>query len=235
MIGKTVYVTILFLFSSLLLIPSWGELVDKVDLIRPLPVPVQGNVEVEGNVNVVNTPEVIVRDMPEVIMAGDVNVTNSPEVIIAGVPEILVINEKGNSIPVQITNPLTAFGRSDPKNFFSWHRHSSLSTKKKTRTHSAISVSKMAGRPFVLTDVVATARFHAPDSELVLGLKGSGADRGLGIDFILVPASPQLVSHFETGILFNPDVAINVSARGAGQGRELAVEYSITFSGYFLP
>ncbi|MBW2123238.1 MAG: hypothetical protein JRH07_15540 [Deltaproteobacteria bacterium] len=69
MIGKAAYLTGLFLFSFLLLEPSWGQLVDKVDLVRPLPVPVQGSVVVEGNVNVANTPEVIVREMPEVTSA----------------------------------------------------------------------------------------------------------------------------------------------------------------------
>jgi hypothetical protein len=234
MIGKTVYLTILFLFSFLLLGPSWGQLVDKIELVRPLPVPVQGTVEVEGNVNVVNVPEVIVRSIPDVSVIGDVNVVNSPEVRITDVTEVEVVNEVGRSIPVRITNPLTTRGGEDPGNFFSWHRHSFVSSKTKTRNHSAISVSKMAGRPFVLTDIIVTAHFGTPDTQLILELKGAGADRGLGLDFILLPEASHLTSHFRTGILFKPDVAIDVAVSGASEGREFKVDYTVTFSGYFL-
>ena len=234
MIGKTIYFTILFLFSFLLLDPSWGQLVDKVDLVHPLPVPIQGTVEVEGNVNVVNVPEVIVRDIPEVSVSGDVNVVNSPEVRIADVAQVEVVNEAGSSIPVQITNPSAPVGRDDPRNFFSWHRHSSLNAKTKTRNHSALSVSKMAGRPFVLTDIIITARFATPDSQVALALKGGGADRGLGLEFILSPGAPHLVSHFQTGILFSPDVALNVSISGSSEDRDFEVDYTVTFSGYFV-
>jgi hypothetical protein len=234
MIGKTVYLTILFLFSFLLLGPSWGQLVDKVDLVRPLPVPIQGTVEVEGNVNVVNVPEVIVRSIPDVSVTGDVNVVNSPEVRIIDVTQVEVVNEVGNSIPVQVTNPFMTRGREDPGNFFSWHRHSFVSSKTKTRDHSAISVSKLAGRPFILTDIVVTAYFQTPETQLILELKGAGADRGLGLDFILVPGTSHLVSHFRTGILFSPDVAIDVSVSGAREGGQFKIDYTVTFSGYFL-
>ena len=234
MIGKTAYLTVLFLFSFLLLGPSWGQLVEKVDLVRPLPVPVQGKVEVEGNVNVVNTPEVIIKGVPEVSVSGDINVVNVPEVKIADIAQVEVVNEAGRSIPVRVTNPLATLGREDPRNFFSWHRHSFVNFKTKTRNHSAVSVSKMAGRPFVLTDFVVTARFRTPDTQLILTLNGAGADRGLGLDFILLPEASQLISHFQTGILFRPDVAIDVSASGNREGREFQVDYTITFSGYFL-
>lgn len=234
MIGRTVCLTILFLFGSLLLGPTWGQLVDKVHLVRPLPLPVQGRVEVEGNVNVVNTPEVIIKEIPEVIVSGDVNVVNSPEVRIADVVQVEIVNEAETSVPVRVTNPLATVGREDPESFFSWHRHSFVNTKTKTRNHSAISISKMAGRRFVLTDIVVTARFRTPDTQLVLGLNGAGADRGLGLDFILVPDASHLISHFRTGILFRPDVAIGVSVSGAREGREFEVDYTVTFSGYFL-
>jgi len=234
MFRRTVYFTILFLFSAFLLEPTWAQLVDKVDLVRPLPVPVQGSVEVEGNVNVMNVPEVIVREIPEVSVSGDVSVVNTPEVRIADVTEVEVINEEGSSIPVRIMNPLTAHAQRDPGSFFSWHRHAFVSSKTKTRNHSAISVSKMAGKPFVLTDLVVTARFESPDSQLVVTLNGAGADRGLGLDFILLPEAPHLVSHFQTGILFSPDIAIDVSVSGSREGRQFQVDYTVTFSGYFM-
>lgn len=234
MFRRTVYFTILFLFSVFLLEPTWAQLVDKVDLVRPLPVPVQGSVEVEGNVNVMNVPEVIVREIPEVSVSGDVSVVNTPEVRIADVTEVEVINEEGSSIPVRIMNPLTAHAQSDPGSFFSWHRHAFVSSKTKTRNHSAISVSKMAGKPFVLTDLVVTARFESPDSQLVVTLNGAGADRGLGLDFILLPEAPHLVSHFQTGIVFSPDIAIDVSVSGSREGRQFQVDYTVTFSGYFM-
>jgi len=151
MFGKTVCLAVLFLFSFLFLEPSWGELVNKVDVVNPLPVPVRGNVEIEGNVNVVNTPEVIVREIPEVSVSGDVRLIDSPEVRIADVAQVEVVNEAKRSIPVQITNPLGTIGREDLRNSFSWHRRAFVNSKTKTRTHSAISVSKMAGRLFVLT------------------------------------------------------------------------------------
>jgi hypothetical protein len=234
MIGKTAYLTALLLFSCLFLDPSWGQLVDKVDLVRPLPVPVQGSVEIEGNVNVVNNPEVVIKEIPEVSVSGDVNVVNSPEVRIVDVAQVEVVNEAGASIPVRVTNPTGAVGQDDPTNFFSWHRRSSVNSKTKTRSHSAISVARMAGRPFVLTDIVVTTRFRASDAELVLTLNGAGADRGLGLDFILVPEASHLASHFQTGILFRPDVAIDVTVSGDREGQEFEVEYTITFSGYFL-
>jgi len=234
MIGKTVYLTFLFLFSFLLLGPSWGQLVDKVDLVRPLPVPVQGSVEVEGNVNVVNTPEVIIKGVPEVTVTGDVSVVNSPEVKIADVVQVEVVNEAGTSIPVRVTNPLITLEQKDPRNLFCWHRHSFVNAKTKARNHSAISVSKMAGRPFVLTDIVVTSRFRTPDTQLILSFNGAGADRGLGLDFILLPETSHLVSHFQSGIVFRPNVAINVSLSGSRENREFHVEYTVTFSGYFL-
>lgn len=234
MIGKTVYFTVLFLFSFLLLGPSWGQLVDKVELFRPLPVPVQGSVEVEGNVNVVNTPEVVVREIPDVRVSGDVNVVNSPEVRVAGITQVEVVNETTGSIPVRITNSRATHGRENPKNFFSWHRHSFVNSKTKTRNHSAISIPKMAGRSFVLTDLVVTARFATPNTQLILALKGAGADRGLGLDFILVPEAPHLATHFETGIIFKPNLALNVSLSGSREDREFEVDYTVTFSGYFL-
>ncbi len=234
MIRKTAYLTVLFLFSFFLLGPSWGQLVDKVDLVRPLPVPIQGTVEVEGNVNIMNVPDVIVREIPEVTVTGDVSVVNSPEVSIAGVAQVEVVNEAESSIPVRVTNPLPSVGQTDPRDFFSWHRRSFLTSGTKVRTHSAISVSKMAARPFVLTDVVVTTRFRTPDTHLTLILQGAAADRGLGLEFILVPETPQLVSHFQTGILFQPSVPIDVSVSGDREGLEFRVDYTITFSGYFL-
>lgn len=234
MIGKTAYLTVLFLFSFLLLGPSWGQLIDKVDLVRPLPLPVQGSVEVEGNVSVINTPEVIIREIPEVTVSGNVNVVNLPEVRIADVTRVEVVNEAGSSIPVRVTSPLATLGREDPKTFFSWHRHSSVNSKTKTRKHSAISVSKMAGRPFVLTDIVVTARFRTPETQLILGLNGAGADRGLGLDFILLPEACHLVSNFRTGIVFRPDVAISLSVSGTREGQKFEIDYTVTFSGYFV-
>ncbi|NIQ39869.1 MAG: hypothetical protein GTN81_14965 [Proteobacteria bacterium] len=234
MIGKTSVLTILFLFSFLFLGPSWGQLVDKVDLVRPLPVPIRGNVEVEGNVSVVNTPEVIIREIPEVSVSGDVSLVNSPEVRIADVAQVEVVNEARRSIPVQVTNPLTGFGREDPSDFFSWHRRSFVNGKTKTRIHSAISAAKMEGRPFVLTDILVTSRFQAPDAQMVLSLKGAGGDRGLGLDFILVPGASHLDTHFQTGIVFSPSSAIDILVSGDRGGREFRVDYTITFSGYFL-
>ena len=102
------------------------------------------------------------------------------------------------------------------------------------RTHSALSVSKMAGRPFVLTDLVVTTRFATPDTQLTVSLNGAGADRGLGLDFILLPQAPHLASHFQTGVLFRPDIAIDVSVAGDREGRDFQIDYTITFSGYFL-
>jgi hypothetical protein len=234
MMRKIGYFTTLFVVSFVLVAPSWGQLVDKVDLVRPLPVPVQGSVEVEGNVNVVNTPEVIVREFPELSVTGDVNVVNSPEVRIADVTQVEVINEASKSVPVRIIPPPAAAGREDPRNFFSWHRHSFVNGRTKTRNHSAISRSKMGGRPFVLTDMIVTARFLTPDTQLTMGIHGAGADRGLGLDFILLPEAPHLVSHFQTGILFSPGVAINVSVSGAREGENFEIDYTATFSGYFL-
>jgi hypothetical protein len=235
MIGKTIYLTALFLFSFLLLGPSWGQLVDKVDLVNPLPVPIRGNVDVEGTVSVVNAPEVIIKEIPELSVSGDVNVINSPEVRILDVAQVEVVNEAGRSIPVRVTNLPTIFGQDDPKNFFSWHRHSLVNGKNRTRAHSAISVSKMAGRPFVLTDILVTARFRTPDTQLILNLNGGGADRSVGLDFILLPEAPQLVSHFRTGIVFRPDIAIDISVSGDREGQDFQVDYTVTFSGYFLP
>jgi hypothetical protein len=234
MIGKTAYLTILLLFSFLMLDPSWGQLVDKVDLVRPLPVPIQGTVEVEGDVNVVNTPEVIVKDIPEVSVVGAVSVVNAPDVRITDVTEVEVINGTESSIPVRITNPLASGGDKDPQNFFSWHRRSFVNATTRAHTHSALSVSKMAGRSFVLTDLVVTTQFKTPDTQLILTLNGAGADRGLGLDFILVPEAPHLVSHFQTGIVFRPDVSMDVSVSGSREGRGFEVDYAITFSGHFL-
>jgi hypothetical protein len=234
MIRKTVCLTILFLSSSLLWGPTWGQLVDKVDLVRPIPVPVQGTVEVEGNVNVVNAPEVIVREIPEVVVTGNVNVMNAPEVRVVDVVEVEVANEAGRGIPVRIVNPEALRAQEDPGNFFSWHRRSSIDAKTQTRTHSAISVSRMAGRTFVLTDLVVTSRFGAPDTQMIVTLNGAGADRGLGLEFILVSGAPHLVSHFQTGILFSPDIAIDVSVSGSRDSGAFEVDYAITFSGYFL-
>lgn len=234
MIRKTAFFTMLFLFSFLFLGPSWGQLVDKVDIVRPLPVPVRGSMEVEGNVNVVNTPEVIIKEIPEVSVTGDVSLINSPEVRIADVAQVEVVNEAERSIPVQITNPLATLGGPNIKNAFSWHRHSFVNSKTKTRTHSAISISKMAGRPFVLTDILVTSRFQAPDTELILSLKGAGADRSLGLDFILVPEASHLVTNFQTGILFQPSAAMDVSVSGDRKGQDFRVDYTITFSGYFF-
>jgi len=234
MIRKTVYLTFLLLFSFILMDPSWGQLVDKVDLVRPLPVPVQGTVEVEGNVNVVNIPEVIVKDIPEVIVAGDVSVINTPEVRVADVMEVEVVNGTDSTIPVRITNLPPSVGEKHPSSFFSWHRHSFVNGSNKTRTHSALSVSRMAGRPFVLTDLVVTAQFRTPDTQLLLTLNGAGADRGLGLDFILVPEAPQLISHFQTGIVFRSDVAMDVSVSANRGDRGFEIDYAITFSGYFI-
>ena len=211
MIGKTAYLTILLLFSFLMLDPSWGQLVDKVDLVRPLPVPIQGTVEVEGDVNVVNTPEVIVKDIPGVSVVGAVSVVNVPDVTITDITEVEVINDTDRSIPVRITNPVASGGDKDTRNFFSWHR-----------------------RSFVLIDLVVTTQFKTPETQLILTLNGAGADRGLGLDFILVPEAPHLVTHFQTGIVFRPEVSMDVSISGNRDGRGFEVDYAITFSGHFL-
>jgi hypothetical protein len=234
MIGKTAYLTFLLLFSFFLLDPSWGQLVDKVDLVRPLPVPIQGAVEVEGNVSVVNIPEVIVNEMPEVRVAGDVSVVNTPEVRVADIMEVEVVNGTDSPIPVRVTNPAPSAGGKHFGSFFSWHRHSFVDGSNKTRTHSALSVSRMAGRPFVLTDLVVTAQFRTPDTQLVLTLNGAGADRGLGLDFILIPEAPQLISHLQTGIVFRPDVAMDVSVSANRGNRGFKIDYAVTFSGYFM-
>ncbi|MBW2121633.1 MAG: hypothetical protein JRH07_07285 [Deltaproteobacteria bacterium] len=184
--------------------------------------------------NVANTPEVIVREMPEVTVTGNVNVVNSPEVRIADVSQVEVVNGAGSSIPVRITNPMPLRAHGDTTDFFSWHRRSFVDSQNMTRNHSAISVSKMQGRPFVLTDLVVTTRFKDPKTELILSLKGAGADRGLGLDFILVPEAPHLVSHLQTGIVFSPEVAMNVSVSVKGEGGDFRVDYTVTFSGYFL-
>ncbi len=234
MIGKTVSLTVVFLLSFFLLDPSWGQLVQQVELVRPLPVPVRGDMAVEGNVNVVNTPEVIIREIPEVSVSGEVNVVNSPEVRLVDVGQVEVVNDAGRSIPVRITSPLAALGQKDLKSSFSWHRRAFVNSEAKARSHSAISVSKMAGRPFIMTDLVVTARFRMPDTELILSLKGAGADRGVGLDFILIPEASHLVTHFQTGIVFRPQVGLEVSAAGDREGREFHVDYTITFSGYFV-
>ncbi len=125
MFKKAAPLAVLFLFSSLLLDSSWGQLVDKIDLVHPLPVPIKGEVAVEGNVNVVNSPEVIIKSMPDVSVSGDVNIVNSPEVKIADVARVEVVNEAGQGIPVRVTNPLAQRVREDPQNVFSWSRRSS--------------------------------------------------------------------------------------------------------------
>lgn len=234
MVRKIAYLTVLFFFSGLLLDPTWGQLVNQVQLVRPLPVPIQGDVTVTGNVNVVNTPDVIIRSMPDVIVSGDVNVANSPEVRVADVAKVEVVNDTGQSIPVQVTNPSSTMAMQDVGNFFSWHRRSSLDNENEKRKHRAVSLSKMAKRRFVLTDLVATSRFRKDAVELTLSIRGAAGGRERGLEFIVTPWAPTLVSHFHTGIVFQPDAAIDVSVAGAGAGRDFQVDYAITFSGYFL-
>jgi hypothetical protein len=235
MVRKIVYLTGLFLFSSLLLDPTWGQMVNKVDLINPLPVPVQGDVAVRGNVNVVNTPGVIIRSMPDVGVSGDVNVVNTPEVKVADVAKVEVVNDIGQSLPVRVTNPSSTMVREDAKNFFSWHSRSSVYNETKTRRHRAISTSRMGKRNFVLTDLVATTRFRKDATELTLRIRGEKADKSMEVDFIVTPWAPLLISHFNTGIVFPSDMAIDVSITGDGGEGEFQVDYAITFSGYFLP
>ena len=235
MIRKIAYFTGLFLFSALLLDPSWGQLINQVDLIKPLPVPVQGDVTVTGNVSVVNTPEVIVRSMPDVSVTGDVNVANAPEVKIADVVKVEVVNDTGQSIPVRVTNPSSAMAKMDTVNFFSWHNRSSVDNGTQRRRYRAVSSVKMAKRNFVLTDLVASTRFRKDATELVLRIHGTAKDRTMRVDFIVTPWAPLLVSHFQTGIVFQPDMAIDISVAGEGVGGDFQVDYAITFSGYFLP
>ena len=235
MFRKVAYLTGLFLFSVLLLDPTWGQMVNKVDLVNPLPVPVQGDVAVKGNVSVVNTPEVIIKSMPDVSVSGDVNVTNTPEVRIGDVVKVEVVNDTVQSVPVRVTNPSSPLMRENAENFFSWHRRSSVDNETKKRRYNAISVSKMAKRRFVLTDLVATTRFRNDATELILRINGVGKDRITRLDFIVTPWAPLLVSHFQTGIVFQPDMAIDISFAGGGGGGEFQVDFAITFSGYFLP
>jgi hypothetical protein len=235
MVRRIAYLTGLFLFSALLLDPSWGQLVNQVDLIKPLPVPIQGDVTVTGNVNVVNTPEVIVRSMPEVSVTGDVNVANTPEVKIADVVKAEVVNETGQSIPVRVTNPSFTMAKVDAANFLSWNSRSSVDNGTQKRRYRAVSSAKMAKRSFVLTDLVASTRFRKDANEFVLRIHGTAKDRTMGVDFIVTPWAPLLVSHFQTGIVFQPDMAIDISVAGDGGGGEFQVDYAITFSGYFLP
>ncbi len=235
MLRKIAYLTGLFLFSGLLLDPTWGQLVNQVHLIRPLPVPIQGDVAVTGNVNVVNTPDVIISSMPDVIVSGDVNVANSPEVRVADVAKVEVVNDTGQSIPVQVTNPSSTMAMEDVGNFFSWHRRSSLDNETEKRKYRAVSLSKMAKRRFVLTDLIATTRFRKDAIELTLNIRGAAGGREQGMEFIVTPWAPLLVSHFQTGIVFKPDTAIDISVVGDGAGGEFQVDYAITFSGYFVP
>lgn len=235
MVRKIAYLTGLFFFSTLLLDPTWGELVNKVDLIKPLPVPIQGDVAVTGDVNVVNTPAVIIKSIPDVTVSGDVNVANTPEVRIADVAKVEVVNENVKSVPVRVINPPSTMARENPEYFFSWHSRSSLNNETKKRRHRAVSLSKMAKRHFVLTDLVATTRFRKDATELILGINGTVPDRSLGLNFIVTPWAPLLVSHFQTGIVFKPDTAIDISVVGDGAGGEFQVDYAITFSGYFVP
>jgi len=235
MVRKIAYLTGLFLFSSLFLDPTWGQLINQVDLVKPLPVPIQGDVTVRGDVNVVNTPEVIIKSMPDVIVSGDVNVANTPEVRIADVAKVEVVNDTGQAIPVRVTNPSSTMARENAENFFSWHSRSSVDNTTKKRRHRTVSVSKMAKRHFVLTDLVVTTRFRNDATELILRINGTAKDRSMGLDFIVTPWAPLLVSHFRTGIVFQPDMALDVSVAGDGGGGKFKVDYSITFSGYFLP
>ncbi len=235
MVRKIAYLTGLFIFSSFLLDPSWGQLVNQVDLVKPLPVPIQGEVAVTGDVNVVNSPAVIIKSMPDVTVSGDVNVANTPEVRLAGVARVEVVNDNVQSIPVRVTNPSPTVVRENPGHFFSWHSRSSVNNETKERRHRAIAVPQMIKRRFILTDLVATTRFRDDATELILRINGTAADRSLGMDFIVTPWAPILVSHFQTGIVFQSDMAIDVSVVGDGGGGEFQVDYSITFSGYFVP
>jgi hypothetical protein len=235
MVRKIAYLTGLFFFSALFLDPTWGQLVNRIELINPLPVPVQGDVAVRGDVNVVNTPEVIIRSMPDVSISGDVSVVNSPEVKIAGVARVEVVNDTERSIPVRVTNAPSAVAEEKTKSFFSWHDRASVNDKTKERKHRAIPPSQMANRGFVLTDLVATARFKKDAAELIVRIHGTAAERTQGMDVILTPWSPLMVSHFQTGIVFQPDMAIDVSLAGDGGGGKFQIDYALTFSGYFLP
>lgn len=235
MVRKIVYLIGVFLFSALFLDPTWGQMVNQVDLVKPLPVPIQGDVAVRGDVNVVNTPDVVIRSMPDVVVSGDVNVTNAPEVTIADVAKVEVVNDTERVIPVRVTNPPPAIARESTENLFSWHSRSAVDKTTKKRRYRAVSASKMAKRYFILTDLVVTTRFKNNATELILRINGTGGDRSMGIDFIVTPWSPLLVSHFRTGIVFQPDMVVDVSVAGDGGGGEFKVDYSITFSGYFLP
>lgn len=235
MVRKVAYLTSLFVFSGFLLDPSWGQLVNQVELVKPLPVPIQGEVAVTGNVNVVNTPAVIIKSMPDVTVSGDVNVTNTPEVRIADVAKVEVLNDNVQSIPVRVINPSSTIARENPEYFFSWHSRSSVNNETKRRKHRAVPLSQMAKRRFVLTDLVATTRFRNDATELMLSINGTAVDRSLGVDFIVTPWAPLLVSHFQTGIVFQPDMAIDISVSGDGAGGAFRVDYAITFSGYFVP
>ncbi|MFB0505250.1 MAG: hypothetical protein ACETWT_00810 [Thermodesulfobacteriota bacterium] len=235
MVRKVAYLTGLFVFSGFLLDPSWGQLVNQVDLVKPLPVPIQGDVTVTGNVNVVNTPAVIIKSMPDVTVSGDVNVANTPEVRIADVAKVEVVNDNVQSIPVRVTNPSSTIARENPEHFFSWHSRSSVNNETKKRRHRAVAVPQMAKRRFILTDLVATTRFRNDATELIVRINGTAPERSLGLDFIVTPWAPLLVSHFQTGIVFQSDMAIDISVVGDGGGGEFQVDYAITFSGYFVP
>ncbi len=235
MVRKIAYLTGLFVFSAFLLDPSWGQLVNQFELIKPLPVPIQGEVAVTGDVNVVSTPAIVIKSMPDVTVSGDVNVTNTPEVRIADVAKVEVVNDNVQSIPVRVTNPSSTIARENPEYFFSWHSWSSVNSETKKRKHRAVPLSQMAKRHFVLTDLVATTRFRNDATELILKIGGTKADRSLGLNFIMTPWAPLLVSHFRTGIVFPPDMAVEISVVGDGAGGEFRVDYAITFSGYFVP
>lgn len=235
MLRKITYLTGLFFFSALFLDPTWGQLVNRIELINPLPVPVTGDVVVRGDVSVVNAPEVIIRSMPDVSVSGDVSVVNSPEVKITGVARVEVVNDPGQSIPVRVTNVPSAVAEEKAKDFFSWHDRASVNDKTKERKQRAIAPSMMANRRFVLTDLVATTRFKKDATELIVRINGTAAERTQGMDFILTPWSPLMVSHFQTGIVFQPDMAIDIALAGDGGGGKFQIDYALTFSGYFLP
>jgi len=131
--------------------------------------------------------------MPDVIVSGDVNVANSPEVRVADVAKVEVVNDTGQSIPVQVTNPSSTMAMQDVGNFFSWHRRSSLDNENEKRKHRAVSLSKMAKRRFVLTDLVATSRFRKDAVELTLSIRGAAGGRERGLEFIVTPWAPTLV------------------------------------------
>jgi len=235
MVRKIVYLIGVFLFSGLFLDPTWGQMVNQVDLVKPLPVPIQGDVAVRGDVSVVNTPDVVIRSMPDVVVSGDVNVTNIAEVRMTDVAKVEVVNDTGRVIPVRVTNPPPTIARESTGNLFSWNSRSAVDKTTKKRRYRAVSASKMAKRYFILTDLVVTTRFKNNATELILRIHGTSRDRSMGLDFIVTPWLPLLVSHFKTGIVFQPDMAIDVSLAGDGGGGEFKVDYSITFSGYFLP